>query len=68
VQQLLNDGWHDATSSTMAALGRMATWSRQVVRCDDAVAKRPSEMPAKFVLGANSPQMPRGDGCPLPVL
>ncbi len=42
----LNDGWHGATSSFTAVLGRMATYSGQVVKWDEAVEKGPSEMPA----------------------
>ena len=37
----LNDGWHGATSSFTAVLGRMATYSGQEVNWDEAVAKGP---------------------------
>ena len=43
-------------------LGRMATYSGQVVKWDDAVAKGPSEMPEKFALDAEPPVMPDKDG------
>ena len=33
-------------------LGRMATYSGQVVRWDEAMAKGPSELPEKFDLAA----------------
>ena len=57
-----NDGWYGATSSFTAVLGRMATYSGQVVRWDDAAAKGPSEMPEKFAFDANPPVMPDKDG------
>ena len=41
----LNDGWHAATSSMTAVLGRMATYSGQLVKWDDAVAKGGTEFP-----------------------
>jgi predicted dehydrogenase len=64
----LNDGWHGATSSMTAVLGRMATYSGQVVRWDDAVANGPSEMPARLALDAAPPQVPDPDGTyPVPV-
>ena len=53
----LNDGWHGATSSFTAVLGRMATYSGQVVNWDDAVAKGPDEMPKKFAFDADPPAM-----------
>ena len=36
----------------------MATYSGQVVRWDDAVAKGPSEMPERFALDADPPALP----------
>lgn len=41
----LNDGWFGATSSFTAVFGRMATYSGQVVKWDEAVAKGPNEYP-----------------------
>ncbi len=58
----LNDGWHGATSSFTAVLGRMATYSGQVVKWDEAVANGPSEMPARFAFDADPPAMPDKDG------
>ena len=58
----LNDGWYGATSSFTAVLGRMATYSGQEVKWDDAVAYGPSEMPEKFAFDANPPAMPDADG------
>jgi predicted dehydrogenase len=60
--QKLNDGYHGATSSFTAVLGRMATYSGQEVKWDDAVAKGPSEMPAKFAFDADPPAMPDAEG------
>ena len=50
----LNDGWHAATSSFTAVLGRMATYSGQEVNWDDAVAKGPDEMPQEVRLRRRS--------------
>jgi myo-inositol 2-dehydrogenase / D-chiro-inositol 1-dehydrogenase len=58
----LNDGWHGATSSFTALLGRMATYSGQEVHWKDAVEKGPSEMPAKFAFDADPPVKPDKDG------
>ncbi len=64
----LNDGWHGATSSLTAVLGRMATYSGQEVKWDEAVAKGPNEMPAKFAFDADPPAMPDKDGnYPMPI-
>jgi myo-inositol 2-dehydrogenase / D-chiro-inositol 1-dehydrogenase len=57
-----NDGWHGATSSFTAVLGRMATYSGQVVKWDDAAAHGPSEMPSQFAFDAKPPAMPDKDG------
>ena len=64
----LNDGWHGATSSFTAVLGRMATYSGQVVKWDEAVANGPSEMPERYAFDADPPAMPDADGnYPMPV-
>ncbi|MCE5267785.1 MAG: Gfo/Idh/MocA family oxidoreductase [Planctomycetaceae bacterium] len=64
----LNDGWHAATSSFTGVLGRMATYSGQAVKWDDAVANGPNEMPSRFAFDANPPAMPDKDGnYPVPV-
>jgi myo-inositol 2-dehydrogenase / D-chiro-inositol 1-dehydrogenase len=57
-----NDGWYAATSCMTAVLGRMATYSGQVVKWDDAVAKGPSEMPKTYAFDAPAPVMPDKDG------
>ena len=41
----LHDGWHAATSSMIAVMGRMATYSGQEISWDDAVAKGKSLFP-----------------------
>jgi predicted dehydrogenase len=66
----LNDGWHGATSSFTAVLGRMATYSGRVVKWDEAVEKGPSEMPAiaQVSFEVDPPVMPDKDGrYPIPV-
>ncbi len=57
-----NDGWYGATSSFTAVLGRMATYSGQEVKWDEAVAKGPDEMPEQFAFDADPPVMPDKDG------
>ncbi|NLF09199.1 MAG: Gfo/Idh/MocA family oxidoreductase [Pirellulaceae bacterium] len=64
----LNDGWHGATSSFTAVLGRMATYSGQVVKWDEAVAGGPNEMPERFAFDADPQAMPDAEGnYPVPV-
>ncbi len=61
----LNDGWHGATSSFTAVLGRMATYSGRVVTWDEAVQKGPQEAPtytADFTLETRPPVLPDPDG------
>jgi myo-inositol 2-dehydrogenase / D-chiro-inositol 1-dehydrogenase len=63
-----NDGWYAADSSFTGVLGRMATYSGQVVKWDEAVEKGPDEMPKKFAFDANPPAMPDKDGnYPIPM-
>ena len=62
------EGWHGATSSMTTILGRMATYSGQVVKWDDAVAKGTSEFPATLAWDAKAPVYPDKDGdYPIPV-
>ena len=64
----LNDGWHGATSSFTAVLGRMATYSGLEVEWDKAVAKGPSELPARLAYDADPPALPDKDGnYPIPL-
>ena len=58
----LNEGWYGAVSSMTAILGRMATYSGQIVRWDDAVAKGPFEAPEKLAWDAKPPHLPGPDG------
>ena len=58
----LNDGWHGAVSSMTAVFGRMATYSGQIVRWDDAVAKGPSESPERIAFDATPRHLPGPDG------
>jgi len=57
-----NEGWHGATSSFTAILGRMATYSGQVVRWDEAVAKGPDEMPDELSWKARPKCLPDATG------
>ena len=57
-----NEGWYGATSSFTAVLGRMATYSGQAVRWDDAVAKGPDEMPQQFAWDAKPKVLPDKNG------
>jgi myo-inositol 2-dehydrogenase/D-chiro-inositol 1-dehydrogenase len=62
------EGWHGATSSMTTVLGRMATYSGQVVTWEDAVAKGTSEFPATLAWDAKAPVYPDNDGnYPIPV-
>jgi myo-inositol 2-dehydrogenase/D-chiro-inositol 1-dehydrogenase len=56
------EGWYGATSSFTAVLGRMATYSGQVVRWDEAVEKGPDEMPQRLAWDADPPVLPDADG------
>ena len=62
------EGWHGATSSFTAVLGRMATYSGQVVKWDDAVAKGKSEFPKQLAWDAPAPVQKDADGnYPIPL-
>ncbi len=64
----LNEGWHGAVSSMTGVLGRMASYSGQVVRWDDAVAKGPSESPERLAWDAKPRSLPDEDGrYPFPI-
>lgn len=58
----LNEGWFGAVSSMTAVLGRMATYSGQVVKWDDAVARGPSEAPDRVAWDAKPKSLPGPDG------
>lgn len=64
----LNEGWFGAVSSMTAVLGRMATYSGQVVKWDEAVAKGPEESPEQLAWDAAPRSLPDQDGrYPYPV-
>jgi hypothetical protein len=50
-----NEGWHGASSSMTAVLGRLATYSGKIVKWDDAVAKGKSEFPERLAWDAPAP-------------
>ncbi len=63
-----NEGWHGAASSMTAVLGRMATYSGNIVKWDDAVAKGTSEYPSQLAWDAPAPVQPDENGdYPIPV-
>jgi myo-inositol 2-dehydrogenase/D-chiro-inositol 1-dehydrogenase len=57
-----NEGWFGATSSMTSVLGRIATYSGQVVRWEEAVAKAPREVPELVSWDQRMPIMPDPDG------
>ncbi len=62
------EGWHGATSSLTTIVGRMATYSGQVVKWDDAVAKGTSEFPESLAWDAKAPVVKDANGdYPIPV-
>ncbi len=60
--QPYHEGWFGATSSMTSVLGRIATYSGQVVRWDEAVAKAPAEVPEIVSWDMRLPIMPDPDG------
>jgi hypothetical protein len=66
--QKYNEGTYGATSSMTAVLGRMATYSGQVVKWDEAVEKGTSDFPANLAWDAEAPVKPDAEGnYPIPV-
>ncbi len=62
------EGWHGATSSMTAVLGRMATYSGQTVKWDEAIAKGTSEFPETLAWDAKAPVVQNADGdYPIPI-
>jgi predicted dehydrogenase len=57
-----NEGYYGATSSMTAVLGRMATYSGNVVKWDEAVAHGPDEMPTRLAWDADPPVLPDEHG------
>jgi hypothetical protein len=63
-----NEGYHGASSSMTAVLGRMATYSGQVVKWDEATTKGGTEFPATLAWDAKAPVEHDKDGnYPIPV-
>ena len=63
-----NEGYHGATSSMTAVLGRMATYSGKLVNWDEAVEKGTSEFPKTLAWDAEAPVKLGADGnYPIPV-
>ena len=62
------EGWQGAASSMTAVFGRMATYSGQAIKWDDAVTKGTSEFPKELAWNAPAPvkQNESGD-YPIPV-
>ena len=56
------DAENGAIATMTAILGRMATYSGQVVEWDDALKSTMSIMPQTFAWDANPPVMPKADG------
>ncbi|HSG49470.1 MAG TPA: Gfo/Idh/MocA family oxidoreductase [Longimicrobiales bacterium] len=62
------DGERGATATMTAILGRMATYSGQVVEWDEALASEVSLMPSRYAWDAPPPVLPDADGhYPVPV-
>jgi hypothetical protein len=63
-----NEGYYGANSSMTAVLGRLATYSGQVVKWDDAVASLRSEYPKQLSWDAPAPVQKDADGnYPIPL-
>jgi predicted dehydrogenase len=58
----LNEGWYGATSSFTAVLGRMSTYSGQVVKWDEAAASNQTDFPDNLAWDANPKVMPDAEG------
>jgi hypothetical protein len=64
----LNEGYWGADTSMTVILGRMATYSGQVVTWDEAVAKGPNLVPAKLSMDMDPPIVPDKNGhYPMPM-
>jgi len=63
-----NEAYYGATSSMTAVLGRLATYSGQSVKWDEAVELMPDTFPAVLTPDAEPPAKPDADGnYPIPV-
>ncbi len=57
-----HEGWSGADSSFTAVLARMASYSGEIVKWDDAVKKGPSLFPKEMTWEAEAPVMPDKNG------
>ena len=57
-----NEAYYGADSSFTAILGRMATYSGQVIKWEEAVAQGRDEMPPRLAWDAQPPLLPDEDG------
>ena len=63
-----NEGWHGAASSMTAVLGRMATYSGNIVKWDEAIAKGTTEYPSNLAWDAPAPVALDANGdYPIPI-
>lgn len=60
--KVINDAENGAKSTLTAIMGRMATYSGQVINWDDAMKSELSLMPQKFSFDADPPTMPDKNG------
>jgi predicted dehydrogenase len=56
------DGDHGATSSMTAVMGRMATYSGQLITWDEAIASEVTLAPKRYALDADPPTLPDAQG------
>ncbi len=64
----INDAEYGAKSTMTAILGRMATYSGQIVQWDEAINSTKSIMPNEYAWDANPPSLPDSNGnYPVPV-
>ena len=57
-----NEADYGAHSSLTSIMGRMATYSGQIIEWDDALNSDLSLRPAKYTFDADPPVLPRPDG------
>ncbi len=57
-----NEAERGATSTMTAILGRMATYSGQLIRFEDALASELALVPERYAWDANPPTVPNADG------
>jgi myo-inositol 2-dehydrogenase/D-chiro-inositol 1-dehydrogenase len=66
--EIYNEGDYGANSTMSAILGRMATYSGQTVKWDDAIASKNDMSPKSYAFDADPPVKPDADGnYPIPM-